>query len=141
MKFFDKNINQEILKDKMAKGIANGILTSQNMFSKYMGVFTQKWKPKQQWIFLCVVCLFFGGVSITTIVIPFKTKGRIKLTIPNSITGVTNINQQKGLFTITENEFRLVKEYKNKYPNLERERPGLFDSLSLIEQVYYSQKK
>lgn len=141
MKFFDKNINQEIIKDKTAKGIANCILRSQNIFSKYMGVFTQKWKPKQQWIFLCVVCLFFGGLSITAIVIPFKTKGRIKLTIPQSITGVTNIHQQKRLFTITENEFRLVREYKNNYPNLEKERPELFDSLNLIEQVYYSQKK
>ena len=141
MKMFDKNINQEIIKDIAAKGIANGILRSQNIFSKYMGVITQKWKPKEQWIFLCVVCLFFGGLSITAIIIPFKTKGGIKLTIPKSITGVSNIHQQVRLFTITENEFRLVKEYKNKYPNLEKERPGLFDSLSLIEQVYYSQKK
>ena len=141
MKMFDKNINKEIIKDKAAKGIANGILRSQNIFSKYMGVFTQKWKPKQQWIFLCAVCLFFGGLSITAIVIPFKTKRMKTFTIPKSIIGVAIIHQQTRVSAITENEMKQVQEYKNKYPNLEKERPGLFDSLSLIEQVYYSQKK
>jgi hypothetical protein len=34
-----------------------------------------------------------------------------------------------------------VQEYKRTHPNLIKERPGLFDSLVLIEQSYYSQKK
>ncbi len=33
-----------------------------------------------------------------------------------------------------------MQEYKRKHPNLQKERPGLFDSLIMIEQNYYSQK-
>jgi hypothetical protein len=41
---------------------------------------------------------------------------------------------------ITEQEFEQVQKFKRQHPNLLKERPGLFDSLTLIEQSYYSQK-
>lgn len=141
MKLFSKNISNSAITDKAANGIANGILKSQIGFAKYMFSVTKNWKQKQQWIFLYLVCLFFGGLSIVAIVNPFKTKEQDKAIIPKPISVPKNINQQNNDFVITENEFQQVQEYKRKYPNLQKERPGLFDSLSLIEQVYYSQKK
>ena len=141
MKLFNKNIKRDELTDKAANGIASGILKSQSGFAKYMHSLTKNWKQKQQWIFLYLVCLFFGGLSIVALVNPFKTKVLDKTIIPKSISVPKNIHQQNNAFVITENEFQQVQEYKRKYPNLQKERPGLFDSLSLIEQVYYSQKK
>ena len=38
-------------------------------------------------------------------------------------------------------EFEQVREYKVKHPNLSKTRPGLYDSLSLIEEIYYSHQK
>ena len=141
MKLFSKNISNSPITDKAANGIANGILKSQNGFARYMFSVTKNWKQKQQWIFLYLVCLFFGGLSIVAIVNPFKTKEQDKAIIPKFIFMPKSIHQLNNEFVITENEFQQVQEYKRKYPNLQKERPGLFDSLSLIEQVYYSQKK
>jgi len=141
MKLFSKNIKNSALTDKAANGIASGILKSQNGFAKCMYSLTKNWKQKQQWIFLYLVCLVFGGLSIVAIVNSFKTQEPDKAIIPKSISVPRNIHQQNNEFIITENEFQKVQEYKRKYPNLQKERPGLFDSLSLIEQVYYSQKK
>jgi hypothetical protein len=141
MKLLSKNIKNSVITDKAANGIANSILKSQNGFAKYMYSLTRNWQQKQQWIFLYLVCLVFGGLSIVAIVNSFKTKEPDKTIIPKSISIPRNIHQQNNEFVITENEFQQVQEYKRKYPNLQKERPGLFDSLSLIEQVYYSQKK
>lgn len=141
MKLFKKDIKRNELTDKAANGIAKGILKSQNGFAKYMSSITKSWNQKQQWIFLYVICLFFGGLSIVAIVNSFKSIEPNKAIIPKSITVPKNIQQQNNVFVITENEFQQVQEYKHTYPNLQKERPGLFDSLSLVEQIYYSQKK
>lgn len=61
--------------------------------------------------------------------------------MPKSITVPKNIYKGDQAFIITENEFKKVQEYKRTHANLIKERPGLFDSLVLIEQTYYSQKK
>lgn len=141
MKLFKTNSNHENLKDKAANKIASGILISQNSFSKTMTAVTKKWKQKQQWVFLYVVCLFFGGFSIIAIVNSFEGREAGKAIIPKSITVSKNIYQQSGVLVITKNEFQQVQEYKRAYPNMQKERPGLFDSLSMVEQIYYSQKK
>ncbi len=141
MKIMNRQINKEALTDKAANGIAKGILKSQNGFANYMQSLSKNWKGKQQWIFLHFVCLFFGGLSIVAIVNPFRVKDTSRSIIPKSIAVPKSFHQQRNGFTITENEFQQVQEYKAKHPNLQQERPGLFDSLSLIEDVYYSQKK
>ena len=141
MKSMNRQINKEALTDKAADGIAKGILKSQNGFANYMQSLSKNWKDKQQWIFLYFVCLLFGGLSIVAIVNPFRVKDNNSSIIPKSITVPNSIHQQRNGFAITETEFQQVQEYKAKHPNLQKERPGLFDSLSLIEEVYYSQKK
>jgi hypothetical protein len=141
MKLFKKNITNSAMSDRAANGIASGILKSQNGFARYMHSITKSWKQRQQWIFLYIICLVFGGLSIVATVNSFKTKEQNGVIMPKSISVPKNIHQQNNEFAITEHEFQQVEEYKGKYPNLQKERPGLFDSLSLIEQVYYSQKK
>lgn len=141
MKTMNRQINKEALTDKAANGIAKGILKTQSGFQKYMRSLSKNWKGKQQWIFLYSVCLVFGGLSIVAIVNPFRVKDTNSSLIPKSIAVPKSIHQQRNGFAITENEFKQVQEYKAKHPNLQQERPGLFDSLSLIEDVYYSQKK
>jgi hypothetical protein len=88
-----------------------------------------------------LVCIAFGGMSIVAIVNSFKASDKTKSIIPKQISTPKNIYRRDKAFLITENEFQKVQEYKQTHPNLIKERPGLFDSLTLIEQVYYSQKK
>ncbi len=141
MKLLTKHIIKEDITDKAANGIANGILNSQNSFARHMFFITKKWKQKHQWIFLYMVCLIFGGMSILAIVRPFKIKEMNKVFMPKFINIPKNIVPKNRVLVITENEFQKVQEYKQKHPNLEKEKPGLSDSLGLIEQIYYSQKK
>jgi len=141
MKLFKTNKSKSILQDKAATGIANKILKSQRWFASNLERLTKKWKQKQQWVFLYLVCLLFGGLSIAAVVNAFKVSANSKTIMPKSIAIPKNIYQGNNPFLITENEFQQVQEYKRKHPNLLKERPGLWDSLALIEQSYYSQKK
>jgi hypothetical protein len=141
MKLFKRNKSQLNIPDKAATGIANGILKTQNWFAINLQKVTKNWKQKQQWIFLYMVCLVFGGLSIVATVNSLKTSDKSKSIIPKAISIPKNIFGRDKAFLITENEFQKVQEYKQTHPNLIKERPGLFDSLTLIEQVYYSQKK
>ena len=141
MKLFKRKEGQVNIADKAATGIANGILKSQHWFAYTLESLTNKWKQKQQWIFLYVVCLVFGGLSIAAMVNSFKTGANSNTLMPKSISVPKNIYKGDQAYLITENEFQQVQEYKRTHPNLLKERPGLFDSLILIEQTYYSQKK
>lgn len=106
-----------------------------------MGSVTKNWKLKHQWIFLGMICLVFGSLSIMAVVKSFKVHQTDKVIIPKSVITPNNMHQRKDVFIITESEFQQVQEFKHKHPNLQKERPGLFDSLSMVEQNYYSQKK
>lgn len=141
MKLFKRKEGQVNIPDKAATGIANGILKSQRWFANTLESLTNKWKQKQQWIFLYTVCFLFGGLSIAAIVNSFKFPENAKALMPKSISVPKNIYKEDKPFLITETEFQKVQEYKRTHPNLLKERPGLFDSLMLIEQSYYSQKK
>jgi hypothetical protein len=141
MKLFKRNEARVNIPDKAATGIANGILKSQRWFANSFESLTNKWKQKQQWVFLGSVCLVFGGLSIAAMVNSLKTGAISKTLMPKSISVPKNIYKEDKSFLITENEFQKVQEYKRTHPNLTKERPGLFDSLVLIEQSYYSQKK
>lgn len=141
MKLFKKKKSQVNIPDKAAIGIANVIIKSQRWFANTLEGLTNKWKQKQQWIFLYAVCLIFGGLSIAALINPFKFPENAKVLIPKSISVPKNIYKEDKPLLITENEFQKVQEYKRTHPNLLKERPGLFDSLILIEQTYFSQKK
>jgi hypothetical protein len=140
MKLFKKNISQTNLPDKAATGIANGILKSQRWFAGGLEGLTKKWKQKQQWFFLIGVCLLFGGLSITAIFNSFKQSVNYKVVIPKAISIPKPTQENISPYLITEEEFTQVQKYKQQHPNILKERPGLFDSLTLIEQSYYSQK-
>ena len=141
MKLIKRKEGQTSIPDKAATGIANGILKSQRWFATTLESITNKWKQKQQWIFLSTVCFLFGGLSIAAMVHSFKVPENAKALMPKAISIPKNIYKEGDAFLITENEFQKVQEYKRTHPNLKKERPGLFDSLALIEQSYYSQKK
>lgn len=141
MNLFKRKEGQVNIPDKAATHIADGILKSQRWFANTLESLTNKWNQKQQWIFLYAVCLVFGGLSIAGMVNSFKIEANPHRIMPKSVSLPKNIYKANKPFLITENEFQKVQEYKRTHPNLLKERPGLFDSLLLIEQSYYSQKK
>ena len=71
MKVFKKNKN---ISNAAAGKIAGTILFIQNKFADAMDKVSASWKLKQQWIFLYLVCLVLGGLSVVSIIQPFKIK-------------------------------------------------------------------
>ena len=96
MKTMNRQINKEAFTDKAANGIAKGILKTQSGFEKYMRSLSKNWKGKQQWVFLYLVCLVFGGLSIVAIVNPFRVKDTNSSLIPKSIALPKSIHQQRN---------------------------------------------
>lgn len=140
MKLFKKNRSESPIQSKAVTAIANGILNSQNWFANRLEGLTKKWKQKQQWVFLLGVCFLFGGLSIAAVVNSFKQSVNSKAIMPKSISIPRTIHNNTDPYLITEKEFQQAQNFKQQHPNLIKERPGLFDSLTLIEQSYYSQK-
>ena len=141
MKLFD-NKKTAKLSEKAAAGIANSIIRSQYWFAAKMKSLTKKWEQKERWGFLYLVCLFFGGASIIAVVNPFRAEGTGNFIISDTISTTQRIiSRQKKGFRITKDELQKVKRYRSDHPNLPGEKPGLSDSLNLIEQIYYTQQK
>ena len=128
--------------DKAAGWISAGIIKVQLQFAKVLGRTSRSWKAKQQWIFLYVICFVFGGLSIFSVIQSFKTKSLSKVSaikVPRSI-------HKESSVRITDNEFRQLQNFKRSLDSVSKKklletRPGLMDSVEMVEQLYYSQKK
>ena len=138
MKRLRKNIAPDKLHETAATKIAGGILKIQNWFAEKMKAATKNWHQKQQWIFLSLVCLVFGGLSILAMASAFR-KSQQHQVIPLAIKFPIHLGPEKK-FIITDSEFKQVQQFKQTHHQLLEQMPGLADSLSLIEQIYFSQK-
>jgi len=141
MKFFSTDNIQEKISEKAATSIANGIIRLQDWFASKMQGLTKKWEQRHRWLFLYLLCLVFGGLSIAVIIAAFQTNGICKAMIPAPIRATKITQWQSKGFLSTKKELQLVQRYKAAHPALVKEMPVLYDSLSLIEQMYYSQQK
>ena len=139
MKLFRSHKKDSNITDAAAGKIAGGIIGIQRHFDFRLSQLTKNWKRKQQWIFLNLVCLAFGGLSALAIIKPFRSTG-VKTVMPKAISVPTTIKHENNILLITEEEFQKVQAYKRDHPDLKELRPSLLDSLNLIEQTYYSQK-
>lgn len=150
MKRFRKN--KKNIREAAAGKIAKAILSVQKKFADSMAKVSAKWKVKQQWIFLYLVCLVFGSLSVIAIIQPFKNKNTFKK--PDAIHRPKFLPPREEKIVITDKEILKVQAFKQRLVSLSKskdgkikvdrffkERPGLFDSLEKVEQLYYSQKK
>ena len=61
MKTSIENVEQKKLSDQVAGRLAHLILKYQELFTKMLSGKTNHWSLKQQWIFLCLICIVLGG--------------------------------------------------------------------------------
>lgn len=140
MKIIHNDMKHQI-SEKLAICIAGFIIKVQHWFAKKLQTSTKNWRQQQRYIFLYLICLIFGGISMVIILQPF---GSGEVSKPLQINFIRKNNNYKPLqkgFLITKEELQKVQQYKLGHPNLDKEIPGLYDSLQLIEQAYYSQQK
>jgi len=137
MKLFKRN-KSDAIGDKAAHGIAGGILSIQRSFSENMRRWSGSWNRKGQVIFLVTVCGVFVTLSVLAIVQPF-TK-RATATRPAVIKVVHPV---PAVFAprITEEEFQRIQQFKAKLDSsIIKSRPGLMDSIRMVEDLYNTQK-
>ena len=140
MKIIHNDMKQQI-SEKLAVCIAGVIIKVQYWFAKNLQSITKNWKQPQRLIFLYLICLIFGGMSMIIILQPFSSSGVSKRLQINFIQKNNNYKPPQKGFLITKEELLKVQQYQLVHPNLDKEMPGLYDSLQLIEQAYYSQQK
>ena len=139
MKTSIENVEQKKLSDQVAGRLAHLILKYQELFTKMLSGKTNHWSLKQQWIFLCVICIVLGGSSILAILQSFKERPTEIIPISTSVNLKPLVNDAPAI--ITREEFEAAKIYKAEHPDLLHEIPDLYQRLSLIEETYYSQNK
>ena len=141
------------LKDKAASNISKVIIKLQQQFASAMLRVSAKWKVKHQMVFLYLTCLILGGLSVITVIKPFKEK-RNSFSRPGSLKVPKLFNADENKVVITDNEMNMIHAFKlrldsmsktpagkTKVEQMYKGRPGLFDSLERAEELYYSQKK
>lgn len=139
MKTSIENVEQKKLSDQVAGRLAHLILKYQELFTKMLSGKTNHWSLKQQWIFLCVICIVLGGASILAMVQSFKERPTEIIPISTSVNLKPLVNDAPAI--ITREEFEAAKIYKAEHPDLLHEIPDLYQRLSFIEETYYSQNK
>jgi len=140
MKQFNSNVCSEV-KDKLANRIAETILKHQLKISNKFYLQTSGWNKSQQLVFLLLTSLAIGGMSIVIMIDCLHASTSFNSAIPAQITSVKGLHREDKSLPITDKEFKAVQEYKLKHPELNTDRPELYDSLQLIEEMYQSQKK
>ena len=124
MRLFKKHISEtkSVASDKAAGWIANAILKVQTKFANTLDVISASWKIKQQWIFLYLVCLVFGGLSTIAIINSFNKKTKQILSKPATIKTPRNIQMDVPgkEVRITDNEIRQVHVFKHTVDSLSK---------------------
>jgi hypothetical protein len=127
--------------DKAAGRIANIILRIQKKFAEVLGRKSKFWKAKEQWIFLYMVCLVFGGLSVVAVMRPFNKKSPVVVSRPATIK-MPRMLPEENSARITDEEIKRVRAFKESLDSTTKnklliQRPGLLDSLEKVEQLYY----
>ena len=134
-------VEQKKLSDQVAGRLANWILKYQELFTKMLSMRSNHWSLKQQWIFLCLICIVLGGASILAMVQSFKGSPADTVAISSTSSVRLKPLPNEAPAIITREEFEAAKQYKIEHPDLLHELPDLYECLSSIEQAYYSQNK
>ncbi len=133
--------------DKAATKIANAGIWLQTKFANTMNKNVSKIPARKLKTALIVFCLLGGGFSIY--LISHAIFGADKKQQPIEVKQMTSpkhfdktgseINEPENY--ISDEMYREIQEYKHDMDSLGQPiRPGLMDSIKILEQIYHSQK-
>ena len=144
-------------KDKVAKGIA-GLIVKMNVgFARYMNKFTEKLSSSTLKVALIVFLSFGTSVSLYFIVAafvkaePLKTVKIDSISVPRNFEKTAPERVQQD-FPVTEKEYQemvrftqymdsLQKSEGTRYDSIMLNRPGLIDSVKVLERIYEQNKR
>ena len=159
MRLFKRNKKDKVspVQDKVAKGIAGFLLSIQARFASFMNTLTNQLSARAKRFWLAIFCLVFGGFSIYAFIGAFRSDEHPSRSVKPAQLSVPKYYDQKEINNdpvVTESDMMRIGSFKKYMDSLQRSvkgkvihdsilkaRPGLMDSIQLIEQLYYSQSK
>jgi hypothetical protein len=149
------------VKERTARKVAATISLVQNGFANIMGRWVNRLTVKGKKIFLLIFCLVFGSYSLYIMLTIFMSSGNelARAVTPDPISipkhfdkaGDENTNVMPA---VSENDFRKIQEFNRYMDSLKKSpsgkkvydsiivmRPGLLDSVKMLENIYLLQNK
>jgi hypothetical protein len=155
----DKGIRDRItVSDKVAGKIAGLGIKIQQLFAERMNRIFMKTDFKRLKLILVLFCISAGGYSIyliaNSVISPDRKQNSFevqKMDVPKHFnkTGDENLIPEAYVDEETYQQIKLFRNYmdslkqkrRNEYDSILQARPGLMDSVQMLEQIYLSQKQ
>jgi hypothetical protein len=143
MSLLKKNMDKDgVLTDRAANKVAGLLLNVQKKFSFVMNRLVAKISLKRLKILLIIFCLLSGGysvyIAVHAIMRPAKSIMRMhKIIVPKNVHEAAG-----GSFGVSDEMYNNIQNYKRYMDSLGLLiRPGLQDSMKMLEEIYHSQKE
>ncbi len=151
---FKENEEQE----KVANSIVPACLRIQKKWADFMQHYTERLSRNGKLIMFCVFCLLGGSLSLYLIASSIMRSSASSFTITHfkatPFKGKSGDENTKALVIVTKAEYEKIQHFrfymdslasstsgKKVYDSILNQRPGLMDSILLIENIYQSQNK
>lgn len=132
------------LQDKLAKKIAGGFVRVQTQFSNMMNKRFENMPTRRLKIFLIAFCVFSGGLSLYFFISAIVAKPRPGFKIdPIEVPQHFDRSGDEVMGNeMPEDVYRDIQQYRYYMDSIgEPIRPGLEDSMRLLEELYWQQQK
>jgi hypothetical protein len=139
-----KQLKENPLRDKVAGKIAGGLLTVQTKFSDKMNKIFSTMKVKRMKLWLILFCFISGGLSIYFFIdaLVAKPKTSIKIDNVKMPQHFDKSGDEIMQNPVPDEMYRNIQDYKKYMDSIgEPIRPGLLDSIKILEELYLSTKK
>ena len=153
----EKTSLQNIRQDRIANSIVITCISLQQRWATFMQRHTEQLSTKWKAIILSVFCLCTGGLSFIFIAKSLTSNNIVSFNVTQFKSPRLSIGGDqlcKPLVIISEEEYRKIEHFKNYidslagspsgkklYNSILISRPGLIDSIILLENIYKSQLK
>jgi hypothetical protein len=150
-----------VLKNKVANQLAVYLSRIQNGFAGLMGRWVNRLTQRGKKIFLIIFILVFGSYSLYILLNTFignrkKSVKSVKpadISIPKYLNKAGDENTSKTV-VVTDDDLKKIRSFnqymdslklsitgKRVYDSIRLTRPGLMDSIRVLEQIYFFQQK
>jgi hypothetical protein len=153
-----KKSKESTFQDKVAKNVAGFLLSIQNRFASFMNGKINKLSIRSKQVCLAIFCLMLGGFSVYAFVGAFRNSTSSGKRIQPDQAAVPKHFDRTDLETkdpsVSERDIMRINSFKKimdslskspktrpVYDSILKARPGLMDTIQVIEAIYYSQSK
>jgi hypothetical protein len=140
----NKELKENPVQDKLARKIAGGFVFVQTQFSEFMNRRFAAMPVNRLKISLIAFCIFSGGLSLYFLVSAIVTKPKPTFRI-DQVKAPQHFDRAGD--EVMENElpediYREIQEYRYYMDSIgESIRPGLQDSMRVLEEIYLQHQK